>query len=77
MGSTFKSWADFRKWYAEAVKGFTTPDEQVKRLAAEVTKGKTTRDQKLKGQLTGLLGFQMHVGAPMTVEFRNIWLKSL
>jgi hypothetical protein len=28
-------------------------------------------------QLGGLLGFQMHVGAPMTVEFRNIWLKSL
>ncbi len=48
MGSTFKSWGDFRKWYAEAVKGFTTPDEQVKRLAAELTKGKTTRDQKLK-----------------------------
>ena len=25
----------------------------------------------------GLLGFQMHVGAPMKVEFRNIWLKNL
>jgi len=25
----------------------------------------------------GLLGFQMHVGAPMKVEFRNIWLKIL
>jgi len=47
-GSTFKSWADFRKWYEEAVRGFTEPDEQVKRLAAELTKGKTTREQKLK-----------------------------
>ena len=25
----------------------------------------------------GLLGFQMHTGAPMKVEFRNIWLKNL
>jgi 3-keto-disaccharide hydrolase len=25
----------------------------------------------------GLLGFQVHVGAPMRVEFRNIWLKKL
>ena len=47
-GSTFKSWADFRVWYAEAVRGFTEPDEQVRRMAAELTKGKTTRDQKLK-----------------------------
>jgi hypothetical protein len=35
-------------------------------------------DEDLKNrQLGGLLGFQMHVGAPMTVEFRNVWLKSL
>ena len=27
--------------------------------------------------LTGLIGFQMHVGDPMRVEFRNIWLKRL
>jgi len=25
----------------------------------------------------GLLGFQMHVGPPMKVEYRNIWLKNL
>ncbi|MCI0388532.1 MAG: DUF1080 domain-containing protein [Acidobacteria bacterium] len=25
----------------------------------------------------GLLGFQMHVGPPMKVEYRNIWLKKL
>jgi hypothetical protein len=27
--------------------------------------------------LGGLLGFQMHVGAPMKLELRNIWLKKL
>jgi transglutaminase-like putative cysteine protease len=47
VGSTYKSWADFRKWYADAVKGFTEPDEQVKRMAAELTKGKQTREEKL------------------------------
>ena len=26
---------------------------------------------------SGLIGFQMHVGPPMKVEFRNIWLKKL
>jgi 3-keto-disaccharide hydrolase len=35
-------------------------------------------DEDMKNrQLGGLIGFQMHVGPPMTVEFRNIWLKSL
>ena len=35
-------------------------------------------DEDLKNrQLGGLIGFQMHVGPPMTVEFRNIWLKTL
>jgi hypothetical protein len=27
--------------------------------------------------LSGLIGFQMHVGDPMRVDFRNIWLKRL
>ncbi len=48
VGSTFKTWADFRKWYGEAVRGFSDPDEEVKRLAAELTKGKRTRDEKLR-----------------------------
>ncbi len=48
VGSTFKTWADFRAWYAEAVRGFTEPDEQVRRLAAELTKGKRTREEKLQ-----------------------------
>jgi hypothetical protein len=48
VGSTYGSWNDFREWYRSAVKGFTEPDDQVKRLAAELTKGKTSRDEKLK-----------------------------
>ena len=47
-GSTFKSWADFRKWYAEAVRGFTEPDDEVRRIAADLTKGKNTREEKLR-----------------------------
>jgi len=35
-------------------------------------------DDDAKGRaLSGLIGFQMHVGDPMKVEFRNIWLKKL
>jgi uncharacterized protein YdeI (YjbR/CyaY-like superfamily) len=48
VGSTFKTWTDFRTWYAEAVRGFTEPDDEVRRLAAELTKGKRTRDEKLR-----------------------------
>ncbi len=48
VGSTFKSWGDFRTWYAEAIRGFTEPDAEVRRLAAELTKGKRTKDEKLR-----------------------------
>jgi transglutaminase-like putative cysteine protease len=48
VGSTFKTWDDFRKWYAEAIRGFTEPDDEVRRMAAELTKGKTTREAKLR-----------------------------
>ena len=34
-------------------------------------------DDAANRALSGLLGFQMHVGAPMKVEFRNVWLKPL
>ena len=47
VGSTFKTWNDFRGWYNEAIRGFTEPDGEVRRLAAELTKGKTTREAKL------------------------------
>jgi transglutaminase-like putative cysteine protease len=48
VGSTFKTWADFRAWYMEAIRDFSVPDEEVKRLAAELTKGKSTRESKLE-----------------------------
>jgi hypothetical protein len=36
----------------------------------------TLMDDDAKGRaLNGLIGFQMHVGDPMKVEFRNVWLK--
>jgi Domain of Unknown Function (DUF1080) len=35
-------------------------------------------DDDAKGRaMSGLIGFQMHVGEPMKVEFRNIWLKKV
>ena len=32
-------------------------------------------DDTKNRMLGGLIGFQMHTGAPMKIEFRNIWLK--
>ncbi|HSY24766.1 MAG TPA: transglutaminase domain-containing protein [Polyangiaceae bacterium] len=46
--STFRDWSAFRAWYGEAVRGFTEPDAQVKKLAAKLTAGKATRDEKLR-----------------------------
>jgi len=35
-------------------------------------------DDDAKGRaMKGLLGFQIHVGPPMKIEFRNIFLKTL
>ncbi|MEO7111079.1 MAG: transglutaminase-like domain-containing protein, partial [Polyangiaceae bacterium] len=48
LGSTFQTWNDFRAWYTEAVRGFTEPDDEVRRLAAELTKGKNTREDKVR-----------------------------
>jgi transglutaminase-like putative cysteine protease len=48
VGSTFASWDDFREWYRGAVKGFTEPDDEIRRLAAELTKGKKTQEDKLR-----------------------------
>jgi len=48
VGSTFADWKEFREWYQAAVEGFTEPDDQVRRLAADLTKGKTSRDAKVK-----------------------------
>ncbi len=46
--STFKDWSSFRTWYAEAIRGFTEPDAQVRALAAKLTAGKATREAKLE-----------------------------
>jgi Domain of Unknown Function (DUF1080) len=49
-------------------------------MITEVLNGHVTSvlvDDDSKGRaLKGLIGFQMHVGDPMKVEFRNIWLKT-
>jgi hypothetical protein len=48
-------------------------------MITEILNGHVTSvlvDDDEKGRaLKGLIGFQMHVGDPMKVEFRNIWLK--
>lgn len=48
-------------------------------MISEIVNGHVTSvlvDDDVKGRaLKGLIGFQMHVGVPMKVEFRNIWLK--
>ena len=46
--STFKDWSSFRSWYAEAVRGFTEPDAQVRALAAKLTLGRSSREEKLR-----------------------------
>ncbi len=46
--STFKDWSAFRAWYAEAVRGFTEPDAQVRDLAAQLTRGQSSREGKLR-----------------------------
>jgi len=47
-GSAFPDWNAFLAWYRGAVEGFTTPDEQIQRVAAEVTEGKHTRAEKVE-----------------------------
>jgi len=34
-------------------------------------------DDQANRSMKGLIGVQLHVGAPMKVEFRNIYLKTL
>ncbi len=48
VGSTFRSWEEFRTWYRGAVEGFTVPDDQIRRLAADLTKGKKTREERIE-----------------------------
>jgi hypothetical protein len=48
-------------------------------MLTEIVNGNVTSvliDDDAKGRaMKGLLGFQVHMGSPMKVEFRNIWLK--
>lgn len=37
----------------------------------------TLDDDQGRRAMEGLIGFQMHTGPPMKVEFRNVWLKTL
>lgn len=52
VGSSYPSWTAFLDWYRGAVEGFTEPDEQIRRLAAELTQPKggreLTREQKVQ-----------------------------
>lgn len=48
VGSSYRSWDEFLGWYRGAVRGFTEPDEQVRRLAADLTRGKNTREKKVE-----------------------------
>ena len=48
VGSTYAGWNEFREWYKGAVAGFTEPDDQVRRLAAELTRGKKSEQDKIK-----------------------------
>ncbi len=47
VGSIYPSWDAFLGWYRGAVEGFTTPDEQIQRMADEITAGKKTRAEKV------------------------------
>jgi transglutaminase-like putative cysteine protease/tetratricopeptide (TPR) repeat protein len=46
--STFRTWNDFRSWYAEAVRGFTEPDAQVRAMAAKLTRDRVSPQDKLR-----------------------------
>jgi len=48
VGSTFRSWDDFRTWYRAAIEGFSEPDDQVRREAAKIIKGKKTEKEKIE-----------------------------
>lgn len=48
LGSTYRSWDEFREWYRGATLGFSEPDDQVRRLAAELTKGKKSQAEKIE-----------------------------
>jgi hypothetical protein len=48
VGSTYRSWDEFREWYKGAIQGFNEPDEQIKDLAKKLTAGKKSEKEKLE-----------------------------
>ncbi len=48
VGSTYRSWDEFREWYKTAITGFSEPDEQIKDLAKKLTKDKKSEHDKLE-----------------------------
>ena len=48
VGSTYRSWDEFREWYRSAIQGFSEPDDQIRELAKKLTKDKKTEKQKLE-----------------------------
>jgi len=47
MGSIYGDWETFLTWYRGAIAGFTEPDDQIRRLAAELTRDKPERNDKI------------------------------
>jgi hypothetical protein len=56
VGSSYPTWEAFLDWYRGAVEGFTEPDEQIRRVAAELTQPRAgralTRDEKIAALFT-------------------------
>ena len=53
-----------------------SPPRQIRKVFSLTTFSSVLVDDDPKGRaLKGLIGFQVHVGDPMKVEFKNIWLK--
>lgn len=57
VGSGFKDWDTFLEWYRGAVEGFTEPDEQIRRLAAELTQRKGGRELSREEKVKALFEF--------------------
>lgn len=47
VGSIYGDWGSFLTWYRGAIAGFTEPDDQIRRLAAELTADKPERADKI------------------------------
>ncbi|MBW2529427.1 MAG: hypothetical protein JRI23_34945, partial [Deltaproteobacteria bacterium] len=57
VGSGFANWDQFVAWYRGAVEGFTEPDEQIRRLAAELTAAQGGRPLGFEEKVAALFEF--------------------